>query len=185
MSMTQAEYARHAKVHPSTVGRWLESGRISLGPDGRIDPAQADRERDASESPMPHHQARKAQIDAEKEQSRQEQRPTEDKELSKDDVMSRTKLAMMREREWTAAQREIDARRAAGELVDIAKAREAWNAGLIMIRVSLETIPPRAAPDLAACKSDVSKIEETLAGIMMDALSEGAAAFKRKLDGIG
>ena len=185
LSMTKAEYARHAKVHPSTVGRWLEVGRISLGPDGRIDPEQADREREATESPMPHHQARKAQIDAQKEiQTTKEQPPDADADLSRDAVSHRTKLAMMREREWTAAQREIDARKAAGELCEIAKVRDVWNSAYIMLRAHFEMIPSRVAPDLAACKSDASKIEHILGGMVSDALHACADTFKRKLDGL-
>jgi len=64
--LSQAAYARHANVSPTTVGRWIRAGRISLEADGGIDPDKADRQRIASESPLPHHQARKAQIDAEK-----------------------------------------------------------------------------------------------------------------------
>lgn len=64
--MTQIEYARHANVNPSTVCRWLKNGRIVAEADGRIDPVRADRLRGATESPLPHHQARKAQFDAAK-----------------------------------------------------------------------------------------------------------------------
>lgn len=65
-AMTQAEYARHAGVNRSQITRWLQSGRITALPSGLIDPVAADAQRTATESPMPHHQARKAQIDAEK-----------------------------------------------------------------------------------------------------------------------
>lgn len=61
--ITQAEFARRLGVERSTVHRWVKSGRIALGTDGLLDYAQAVRERDASESPLPKHQARKAQFD--------------------------------------------------------------------------------------------------------------------------
>ncbi|NCC41521.1 MAG: hypothetical protein EOM21_19290 [Gammaproteobacteria bacterium] len=61
--VTQAEFARRLGVERSTVHRWVKSGRIALGADGLLDYAQAVRERDASESPLPKHQARKAQFD--------------------------------------------------------------------------------------------------------------------------
>jgi hypothetical protein len=64
--VTRAEYARHAGVNRSTVTRWIEAGRIPSRPDGLIDQAQADQMRDVTESPLPHHQARKAQIETEK-----------------------------------------------------------------------------------------------------------------------
>lgn len=61
--ITQAEFARRLGVERSTVHRWVKSGRIALGADGLLDYAQAMQERDASESPLPKHQARKAQFD--------------------------------------------------------------------------------------------------------------------------
>jgi hypothetical protein len=61
--MTQAGYARHAGVNPKTITKWLKEGRISAMPDGRIDAVLADRQRLATESPLPRHQARKDQID--------------------------------------------------------------------------------------------------------------------------
>lgn len=62
-AMTQAEYARHAGVNRSQITRWLQNGRITALPSGLIDPVAADAQRSATESPMPHHQARKAQFD--------------------------------------------------------------------------------------------------------------------------
>jgi phage terminase Nu1 subunit (DNA packaging protein) len=64
--VTQAEFARICGVNRSTVHRWIASGRIESDAHGRIDPVAADRMRDATESPLPHHQARKAQIEADK-----------------------------------------------------------------------------------------------------------------------
>lgn len=61
--VTQAEFARRLGVERSTVHRWVKAGRIALGADGLLDYAHAVRERDASESPLPKHQARKAQFD--------------------------------------------------------------------------------------------------------------------------
>lgn len=65
---TQAEFARLANVNRATVHRWIKSGRIEVGPDGMIDVAQAMRQRQATESPEPRHQARKAQFDEQKAQ---------------------------------------------------------------------------------------------------------------------
>ena len=65
----QAEYARHAGVNRSQITRWLQNGRITALPSGLIDPVAADAQRSATESPLPHHQARKAQIESEKEQT--------------------------------------------------------------------------------------------------------------------
>lgn len=63
MGMTLAEFARHRGVARSTVTRWVQNGRMQLEPDGTVDPDAAARMLDATESPEPHHQARKAQLD--------------------------------------------------------------------------------------------------------------------------
>lgn len=64
--VTQAEFARMANVNRSTVNRWIQAGRIEVGPDGKIDAEAALRSRDATESSEPRHQARKAQFDEQK-----------------------------------------------------------------------------------------------------------------------
>ena len=191
--VTQAEFARLAGVNRSTVTRWLQNGRIKAEPNGLIDPEAAAAMRDATESPMPHHQARKAQFDEarqyqgtpppEKTQQGATPAATAD-QISKEDAAHRAKVAMMREREWTAVQREIDARKAAGELVDVAKVRDAWRSAFILLRATIEALPPRAAPALASRRGDVTAMEHDLAGMLSDALNEAAAAFNRKLDGV-
>ena len=59
--VTQAEFARLAGVNRSTVTRWLQNGRIQADPSRLIDPDAALKMRAATESPLPHHQARKEQ----------------------------------------------------------------------------------------------------------------------------
>jgi len=61
--VTQAEFARLRGVNKSTVTRWIQSGRMAPEPSGLIDPERAAAQLDATESPLPHHQARKAQFD--------------------------------------------------------------------------------------------------------------------------
>lgn len=61
--LTQSEFARLRGVNRSTVHRWLANGRIQADERGMIDPAAAALSLDATESPLPHHQARKAQFD--------------------------------------------------------------------------------------------------------------------------
>jgi hypothetical protein len=39
--MTPAQYARYARVHRATVGRWIKSGRLTLK-NGLIDAQEAD-----------------------------------------------------------------------------------------------------------------------------------------------
>lgn len=61
--VTQAEFARLIGVNKSTVNRWVKNGRIEVDAHGRIDPEAAQRMRLATESPLPHHQARKVQFE--------------------------------------------------------------------------------------------------------------------------
>ncbi len=61
--VTQAEFARICGVNRSTVTRWIQNGRIGVDAHGLIDPVEAARMREATESPAAHHQARKAQFD--------------------------------------------------------------------------------------------------------------------------
>ena len=63
--VTPAELARRLGVDRRTVNKWFRDQRISPpGADGRVDLAQATREREATESARPRDQARKAQHDA-------------------------------------------------------------------------------------------------------------------------
>lgn len=61
--VTQAEFARLERVNRSSVNRWLASGRIQADANGLIDSEAAHAARIATESPLPQHQARKAQFD--------------------------------------------------------------------------------------------------------------------------
>lgn len=202
--LTQAEFARQRGVNKSTVTRWIQNGRLTPEPNGLIDPERAARQLDATESPLPHHQARKAQFDearqvgglggAEKTQTAPSERGAtvvqqgatdeQQTEIPKDVVAHRTKLAMMREREWTATQREIEARKSAGELCEVSRVREAWRSAYVLLRATLKSMPPRAAPELAACKGDVAAIEHDLDAQVDIALRECSEAFNRKLEGI-
>jgi hypothetical protein len=188
--ITQAEFARIAGVNRSTVHRWIAAGRIEADTQGLIDPEAAARMREATESPLPHHQARKAQFDEARagdgmgQATNAQQSATTSTELiSKEDANHRAKIAIMKEREWAAVQREIDARKAAGELVDVSKVRDAWRSAYVLLRASMEALPPRAAPALAVRRGEVAAIERDLADMIADLLNECAAAFDRKLDG--
>ena len=64
--VTQAEFARICGVNRSTVHRWIENGRIETDAQGLIDPEAATRMKEATSSPLPHHEARKAQFDAQR-----------------------------------------------------------------------------------------------------------------------
>lgn len=62
--ITQAQFARLCGVHRASVHCWIKKGRIKTDASGLIDPEAATRMLLATESQLPHHQARKAQIKA-------------------------------------------------------------------------------------------------------------------------
>ncbi len=64
--VTQAEFAQICGVNRSIVHRWIENGRIETDAQGLIDPEAATRMKEATASPLPHHEARKAQFDAQR-----------------------------------------------------------------------------------------------------------------------
>lgn len=64
--LTQAEFARHLQVNRSTVNRWIKAGRLAVDGAGLIDVGSALAQLKDSESPLPHHQARKAVFELEK-----------------------------------------------------------------------------------------------------------------------
>ena len=106
---------------------------------------------------------------------------TEETPLTKEDVAHRRNVAVMLEREWTAKQKEIEARRAAGELYERERVRDAWRSAFITLRTMIESVPDRAAPEMAAKKGDVSAIHHDMVGIMADVLREVSETFERKL----
>jgi transcriptional regulator with XRE-family HTH domain len=184
--VTQAELARALGVAKSTVTKYKKAGRIRFDAQGLIDLDTARAQILDSESLLPNHQALKAKF----EEGKQEPAPQPATEsatasglISKEDATHRAKIAMMKEREWAAVQREIDARKAAGELVDVSKVRDAWRSAFVLLRASMEALPPRSAPALAVRRGEVAAIERDLADIITDLLNECAAAFDRKLDG--
>lgn len=67
-TLTRSGFARLMGVDRSTVTRWVQDGRISLTPDGRIDPVAARAALPLTGSPMPHHMARQDQIDEQRAQ---------------------------------------------------------------------------------------------------------------------
>jgi hypothetical protein len=193
--VTQAEFARMAGVNRSTVHRWIQNGRIETDAHGLIDPDTAARMREATESPLPHHQARKAQFDESRQgvgqgvEEKMQQppqpgatMPPATEGIGKDEVTHRRNVAVMLEREWMAKQREIEARKAAGELYERVVVREAWSSAFIVLRSALESLPDRAAAELSRHHGDTPSIHNELSGMMADVLREVADHFKRRIE---
>ena len=182
--ITQAEFARMMNVNRSTVRRWVLNGRITLGADKRLDPEAAKQQLELTESAAPHHQARKAQIEAEKAQrGKQAEQPKAAEEkppADAADVALRLKLAMTREREAKAAMAEMEQARKAGELVrreDVDFVLSDFGATL---RQLLEGMADRLAGELAGHGGDTVAIHSSLEQTARDMLEEMSAHMARK-----
>ena len=181
--LSQAAYARHARVHPSTVNRWIQNGRISIRPDGLIDPTQADRERSASESPMPHHQARKAQIDAEKEEAARHGGQVLDdlaEAQSAEEIGRALKMETYRLQKAKAEQANLELDRSAGLLVERSEVEYLLEDLAMTLQSKLQGMAALLAPSLSAHRGDVSAIQSEIEGFARDLLTELAAHLERK-----
>ena len=151
--VTQAAFARICNVNRSTVTRWIQSGRIELAPDGSIDADAASRMREATESPLPHHQARKAAIEIAKQAVGRAGHalamPDIDHEgldaVGDDDsaagVSARYKLAMARERESKAEMAAMEVDKLAGLLVERSEVDYVMADFGTLVRSALEGLP--------------------------------------------
>lgn len=187
--MSQAAYARHARVHPSTVNRWIQNGRISIRPDGLIDPTQADRERSASESPMPHHQARKAQLDAEKqaaEHAKRAQQVAGNQDAEPVPGIERLGAALkletykLQKAKAEAANMELD--KISGALVDRDDVDRVLADFGATLRNMLENMPYRVAPALCRHRGDVNAVQAELESLAADLLEEISTHMARKME---
>lgn len=174
--LNQADYARQIGVHPSTVNRWIKRGRIRLRPDGLIDPEAADRERLVTESPMPHHQARKAQFE---EVWHADSRQMEEA-LSSDELSRALKLETYRLQKAKADQANLELDRAAGLLVERVEVEYLLADLAATLQSKLGSIPALLGPALAAHRGDVAAIHHELESVTRDLLTELAAHLERQ-----
>jgi hypothetical protein len=175
--LNQADYARRIGVNPSTVNRWIKRGRIRLRPDGLIDPETADRERLVSESPMPHHQARKAQF----EEAWTAPPPARAEDaLSSDELSRALKLETYRLQKAKADQANLELDRAAGLLVERVEVEYLLADLAATLQSKLGSIPALLGPALAAHRGDVGAIHQELEAVTRDLLTELAAHLERQ-----
>jgi hypothetical protein len=190
--MTQTEYARHAGVNRSTVCRWLQNGRIQAESDGSIDPEKADRLREATESPMPHHQARKAQIAQEKKaQSEKAETPSTEKPSDGGDGMGNAtvseigaalKLETYKLQKAKAETANLELDRLSGLLVERSEVDHVLADIGATLRGHCEGLPDRYAPIIAAHKGEVNAIHHELEGLARDLLNAMADHMRRKTE---
>ena len=204
--LTQAEFARRRGVNKSTVTRWIQSGRMTTEPNGLIDPERAAAQLDATESPLPHHQARKAQFD----ETRQEvghgahekiaqeapQLPATGSATSaeastrtnaKGQPLSELELLQMRKAEAVTRNEEhkaelsaIEIDLKAGALVERAEVELVFSDFGATLRGLIETLPTRLH---AVHQGDAHKVAE-IEGVATDLLHEMADHMKRKMEEI-
>lgn len=198
--LTQAEFARLCRVNRSTVNRWLKNGRIEADAQGLIDPDAAHKMRDLTESPLPHHQARKAQFDEAREgvgQGGAEKiapaAAQDDESGEADDpdhadapanVSHRLKLATAREREARAAIAAMERDKMAGSLVERAEVDFVLADFGSTLRGLVEGLPDRMSPTLAAHRGDVGGIHKDLEDAAHDLLTEISDHMKRKMEAV-
>lgn len=189
--VTQAEFARIARVNRSTVTRWIRNGRISLGADGRIDVARAMREREATESPMPHHQARKAQIDEQKSAgvapgSNGAAPPGNSGELTTDSSVAQIsaglKLETYRLQKAKAEKAALELDQMAGALVERAEVEFVLDDFGQVLRSLLESMADRLSGPLAGHRGDTNAIHKDLEDAAHDLLTEISAHMARRLE---
>lgn len=192
--VTQAEFARLANVNRSTVHRWLANGRIEADSQGLIDPDAAARMRDATESPLPHHQARKAQLDEARvgdsttrneiaQQGATSQAATaSDTMPAAEKIGTALKLETYKLQKAKAEQANMELDKMAGALVERADVDFILTDIGNTLRGLLESLPDRLAPAIAAHLGDVNAIHKALEDTAHDLLNEMADLMRRKME---
>lgn len=202
--VTQAEFARICGVNRSTVTRWLQNGRITTDAHGLIDPVAAAALRDATESPAPHHQARKAQFDDARAQnpagqgatpgatgataSQNGPQPRFSEPVAGEPMPQAEKLGIalkletykLQKAKAETANMELD--KLAGTLVERAEVDFVLADLANTARAQLENLPGRLSGPLAALKSDANLIHTALEDALRDVLHDLAAAMRQKTE---
>jgi phage terminase Nu1 subunit (DNA packaging protein) len=205
MKVTQAEFARICGVNRSTVSRWVAEGRIEADASGLIDPAAAQRMREATESPAPHHQARKAQFDEARKaqktatgafsapdgtQGASDAAKAPETALNPPETASEAqklgtalKLETYKLQKAKAERENMDLDKLAGSLVERSEVDYVLADLGNTLRSMLEGLPDRLASRVAAVAGNVSEIHKVLEEAMYETLGEMAANIKRKAEG--
>lgn len=202
--ITQAEFARQLRVNRSTVHRWIASGRIQADDQGLIDPDAARVMREATESPLPHHQARKAQFDEAREASginpqekaaqaapvapatgqTERNAPASEPMPAMEKLGAALKLETWRLQKAKAELANVELDKAAGALAERAELDYVLADFGNTLRGLMEGLPDRLAPALAAHRGDVGAIHKDMEDTARDLLTEMSDHMKRKMEAI-
>lgn len=198
--LTQAEFARLRGVNKSTVTRWIQNGRMTTMPTGLIDPEQASRELDATESPEPHHQARKAQLDEARDaRSADNGDPTMQPPgnhvatpqnapqgamppIEQLGAALKMETYKLQKAKAEAANMEID--KMAGTLVERAEVDYLLADLGSYVRTTIEGVPDRYTGQISACRGDSIALHNLLSQIFGEILIEIADTITRKKEAI-
>ena len=192
--VNQADFARLCGVNRSTVNRWLKAGRIEADAQGRIDPEAAQRLRIATESPMPHHQARKAQFDEARAASGMAEaaidapagsQAVDDDPESLEGVGMALKRAMLATQQHKAEILAMERDKMAATLVDRAEVEYVVGEFGAMLRSLFEGLPDRLAGEIAAHQGNVNAIHKSLEDVSRESLQALCAQMERRLAELG
>ena len=187
-----SEFARICGVNRSTVTRWIQNGRIALVGNGLIDSDQAARMREETESPLPHHQARKAQFDEAREataipeekqiDSGATAQQSDNKKQGSDatNVSAALKHETWRLQRAKAEMAALEVDKMAGALVERSEVDFVLAEFGNTLRALLEGMPDRLAGQLSAHRGDASRIHKDLEDAAFDVLSEISQLMQRK-----
>lgn len=189
--VTQAEFARLCGVNRSTVTRWIKSERIDADENGLIDPIAAQRLRLATESPEPHHQARKAQFDdaragatgAAPATAAQEPAGDEDEAPGMEALGHQLKRATVDLQRGKAELVAIEIDKAAGALVELTEVQYVLGDLGATLRSLLENLPDRLAGELAAHQGNVTAIHKSLEDAARETLVAISEQMSRRVGG--
>jgi phage terminase Nu1 subunit (DNA packaging protein) len=193
--VTQAELARALGVAKSTVHKYKAAGRIRFDAQGLIDLDTARAQILATESPLPHHQARKAQFDEGRAGEGMGQAtnappaapsgppaPAADPMPAAEKIGTALKLETYKLQKAKAETANIELDKLAGALVERAEVDFVLNDFGNTLRGLLESLPDRLAPAIAAHRGDVNSIHKALEDTAHDLLNEMADLMKRKME---
>lgn len=181
--VTKAEFARLAGVSDSTVSKWLASGRIRATADGRIDADAAQRMRAATESPLPRHQARKAQFDEARAAGRSgglsaalDDGDADAEQIELGAELKRATVDLQRAKAELAL---LEVDRVAGTLVELAEVQFVLAEAGTLLRTELEGMPDRLAGELLvfANAGDGAAMHDALARWAFEALTRISDQF--------
>ena len=187
-----AEFARMCGVSKQRVSAWIKNGTIKRTENGLIDSNQAIRDRDNNESPLPHHQARKAQFDEARAASAMPEtkqidpgataQQSDNKKQSSDatNVSAALKHETWRLQKAKAEMAALEVDKMAGTLVERSEVDFVLAEFGSTLRALLEGMSDRLAGQLAAHRGDASRIHKDLEDAAFDVLSEISQLMQRK-----